>query len=287
MRINYLGWPLATVASLLLIFFFSMHFGSDAEVSTSAVGVRPESDNKTVAASAEKVSTPPPSGVLTPAVGLALGTSQGEIDRTVSHEAPDGSERLEELLKLWRAAADAGVPEEALVELDAATDDPDPEIARYAMRALEDLERFRESLTEEPAAELSMEEDIAQSGFEVDGTDEEGTLGEERDLELRLAKMDKAIAELNDPTNKDRLNSLLELWRAAADAGVPEEALAELQAAAYDPNPAIAENAVRALEDLERFRDRLLAEPAAELLPEGNTIGSDLDEDGNPLVYEQ
>jgi len=284
MRIRYLGWPLGALVGLILVYVFSMHFEPANEVRSNAVGVSPEMDKQTVAVA---LSAPASSRASDLVVESPSGIRPNEVAARVPDEARDNSGRLEELLEVWRRAANAGVPEEALDELREATYDPDPKVARYATRALEDLRRFRDRLSAERAAEPSSGENIAESALDENGAHEEGTLVEISDLELRLAAIDQAIAELNDPINADRLTSLLELWRRAADAGVPEEALAELREATYDPDHEITRYATRALEDLERFRDSLAAAHAAEVVSQQNTIGSDLDEDDNLLVNKQ
>jgi hypothetical protein len=281
-RVRYLGWLLSAVASLALIYLFSMHFRLDDKGLSSAVGVRPEIDKKTVTAGAGAAPKSTGSRDQELAARSFSGTWPSKIDDPIPDGASARSARLAALQELWHTAADAGVPDEALRELHAATYDPDPEIANYAAEALEDLERFQERLTMEPVDEQPIEGSTMESDVHEDTAFvvEEEIAAEDNDLERQLATMEQAIAELYDPATEDRVASLHKYWRTAADAGVPDEALAELDAATYDLDPEFADYAVNALEDLERLRDRLMAELDTELLPQENTTALGSDEDG-------
>lgn len=136
---RYLGWPLGALVGLILIYVLSMYFEPENEVRSNAVGVSPQMDKQTVAARAAAVSSSSPSRAPDLVVGSPSGIRPNTVAASIPDEARDSSGRLEELLELWRRAANAGVPDEALAELCEGTYEPDPEIARYATRALEDL----------------------------------------------------------------------------------------------------------------------------------------------------
>ncbi len=135
----------------------------------------------------------------------------------------DVGERLEALLTLWRAAADAGVPEEAMQEFRIASFDPDPEIAALASRALEDLERLRES---QSGVETDALDDEFSDTFDGDPTGRAASTAAVENVEdLVAAGLEQHVARFEEATPEERLEALLELWRYAADSGVPERAL--------------------------------------------------------------
>jgi len=69
--------------------------------------------------------------------------------------------------------------------------------------------------------------------------------------------------ELKQQRRAEILKKIRELWRTAADEGVPDAALYKLEAALNDPDTEVARLAQQALEDLRRLKERIAAETEA------------------------
>ncbi|CRI63288.1 exported hypothetical protein [Thiocapsa sp. KS1] len=165
---------------------------------------------------------------------------------------------VQRLLEVWRSAADGAVSDELLAELSTYTFDADPEIARTAALAIEDLEQLAARRAEEDA----VAQWIQPPGPGMDRTDasedspalyEDRWLRESTDLEQRLAAVVSA-----DPG--EQLAAIQELWRYAADISEPgllDWALDEIQALASPANtPEVAERLAAAARDLRQLADR-------------------------------
>ncbi len=242
-----LGWPLLGVAGLVLVTALAAHWA----VRQPSSGGKPPGDDATRQQSTKSPFTPtrerrqPVGGTSRPSstawqdqaalpdlrdsATVEDGASQ-EDKRQARVKARiadliakgDVGERLEALLTLWRTAADAGVPEEAMQEFRIASFDPNPEIAALALRALEDLERLRES-----QSWVGMEPPGDEFAGTFDG-DPKGTVGSTAALENvedLATGLEQRVASFEEAAPEERLETLLELWRYAADSGVPERAL--------------------------------------------------------------
>jgi hypothetical protein len=154
------------------------------------------------------------------------------------------------------------VSDELLAELSTYTFDVDPEIARTAALAIEDLEQLAARRAEESvAAEWGQ-----VLGSEVDGTDvleDEEAASEERWLR-ESADLEQRLAELFSAGPGERLSAVQELWRSAADTKEPvllDWVLDEIDALARAAGtPEIAERLAAAAHDLRRLADERAAQ---------------------------
>jgi hypothetical protein len=69
------------------------------------------------------------------------------------------------------------------------------------------------------------------------------------------------VSQLQEAQGEEKLEAVLQLWRYAADHGVPAAALKALEDVAQDQDAAVSQQAVLALEDLQRLQDSLASAP--------------------------
>lgn len=83
------------------------------------------------------------------------------------------------------------------------------------------------------------------------------------ETDARQAQLLSSITQLTDADSAARASAVTTLWEVAADLGVPPEALVALETAAQDRDPAVAELAQRALNDLTALQQNDTAHSAA------------------------
>ncbi|MGI9335646.1 MAG: hypothetical protein ACR2RL_21075 [Gammaproteobacteria bacterium] len=207
--------------------------------------------------------------------------------------AQTSGDKLEAVHALWRAAAGAPDPGEALLELIAATHDPDLNVARAAQDALDDLDRLtgqrvqlgiESSLAGDESAlyAASDGEDLLAAEGASFASDPTGSI--EQDAAAIQRALDAHIASFEQSDAQRRHEALAALWRFAADARVPERALEYFTRLAKDEQGSELGNRIRfARKDLERMwnaladEEALIGEQLAALPPEAPG-----DEDGDP-----
>jgi hypothetical protein len=206
-----------------------------------------------------------------------------------------GQDKYRALNDLWAYATDIGVPDEIMKVLEDAAYDDDKKIARQAQLALNDLEHFRETLSEQESQSdeqivisdplmsevnlLSLEEEEFRNKFDaavkealqieilLNDLSNQAMYGSdqaERETAINTVSLFRnssateiLLATAEDESAVNRRRSIKALWYSAAD-GLDEDGRIQdaLEYALTDPDAVTANLAKQALEDLERFQKR-------------------------------
>ena len=96
----------------------------------------------------------------------------------------------------------------------------------------------------------------------------------------------ECIDNLEQAVGDARLKAVRTLWYGAADLGVTEESMIALQLAALDPEPIVAQEAARALVDLQRLRTRYVESINTDMVKHSEGAQDLVQNDSQPLQNE-